>query len=568
MAYPATPNNEMDIAIEALQSAKDQLVALSIPERIELLEDIIKETAEVADAWIEKALEAKGLPKDSPYAGEELLAGPMCIYRNARFLIRSLREIEKHGKPKLPRNPYLARNGQTIVPVYPIDTLDKLMLSGTRAEIWMQPDVKPEDVRKNMALAYDPDRRPGGMVALVLGAGNVASIGPLDVFYKLFAENQVCILKMNPVNEYLGPLIEQSFRRLIEKNFLRLAYGGAEVGAYLCTHPDIETIHITGSDQTHDMIVWGPPGPEREARKAANNPVNSKPITSELGNVSPVIVAPAKWSKKEIQFQARHLATMVVNNGSFNCNATKIIITHKQWPQREELLNELELAFQELPPRKAYYPGAHSRYQKFIDAHQDAKRFGEATEGVIPWTVIRDVDSEDPNEICFSTEAFCGVVAETALDAPDEATFLRKAADFCNERIWGTLNCCLLVHPSTEKDLKTLEALDEAIAELRYGTIAINHWPAIGYGLISSTWGAHHGHTLDDIQSGIGVVHNSLLLEGTQKCVIHGPFMPFPKPPWLATRKNMWTVAQRLTDFEYKPSYWRLIRLASAALRT
>ena len=150
-------------------------------------------------------------------------------------------------------------------------------------------------------------------------------------------------------------------------------------------------------------------------------------------------------------------------------------ITHKSWPQREELLKELELAFRELPTRKAYYPGAHDRYAKFIEAHGDAKCIGKAEEGIIPWTLIPDVDSNQHDEVCFTTEAFCGVVAETALDAPDEASFLRAAGNFCNDRIWGTLNCCLLVHPSIEKNLETLEALDEVIANLRYGTIAINH---------------------------------------------------------------------------------------------
>ena len=90
---------------------------------------------------------------------------------------------------------------------------------------------------------------PEGAVALVLGAGNVASIGPLDVVYKFFVEGQVCILKMNPVNEYLGPFIEEAFAEFIERGYLELAYGGADVGAYLTDHEGIDEIHITGSDK-------------------------------------------------------------------------------------------------------------------------------------------------------------------------------------------------------------------------------------------------------------------------------------------------------------------------------
>lgn len=46
-----------------------------------------------------------------------------------------------------------------------------------------------------------------GGVALVLGAGNQASVAPLDVLHKLVAEDTVVVCKMNPVNEYVGPYL-------------------------------------------------------------------------------------------------------------------------------------------------------------------------------------------------------------------------------------------------------------------------------------------------------------------------------------------------------------------------
>jgi acyl-CoA reductase-like NAD-dependent aldehyde dehydrogenase len=131
-----------------------------------------------------------------------------------------------------------------------------------------------------------------GKVALVLGAGNIASIAPLDVLYKLIAEGQVCLLKMNPVNDYLGPFLEEAFRSLIAQGFVRIAYGGADVGAWLANHALVEEIHITGSARTHDAIVFGG-GSEGAARKAKDEPVNRRRVTSELGNVSPTIVVPA-----------------------------------------------------------------------------------------------------------------------------------------------------------------------------------------------------------------------------------------------------------------------------------
>src|SRR5262249_5544939 len=146
---------------------------------------------------------------------------------------------------------------------------------------------------------------------------------------------KVCLVKLNPVNEYLGPFYEQAFAPFVERGYLRFAYGGAEVGSYLSYHSLVEDIHITGSDRTHDLIVWGPPGAERERRMAQNDPLLKKNITSELGCVTPVMVVPGDYSPSELRFVAENVATQVVNNASFNCNAAKVLVTSESWPQRE-----------------------------------------------------------------------------------------------------------------------------------------------------------------------------------------------------------------------------------------
>ncbi len=94
-----------------------------------------------------------------------------------------------------------------------------------------------------------------GKLALVLGAGNVASIAPLDVLHKLFIENQVCLLTQS-VNDYLHDLLARATAPVIAMDALRIVTGDARAGAWLTTHPLSMRIHITGSE-THDVIVWG-----------------------------------------------------------------------------------------------------------------------------------------------------------------------------------------------------------------------------------------------------------------------------------------------------------------------
>ena len=101
----------------------------------------------------------------------------------------------------------------------------------------------------------------------MLGAGNVSSIAPTDAFSKLFQEGKVVLLKMNPVNDIWAGFLSK-LRALIEAGFLRIIYGGAEVGTYAVEHESVDEVHITGSIFSHETIVWGPPGADRERRKA------------------------------------------------------------------------------------------------------------------------------------------------------------------------------------------------------------------------------------------------------------------------------------------------------------
>jgi acyl-CoA reductase-like NAD-dependent aldehyde dehydrogenase len=115
---------------------------------------------------------------------------------------------------------------------------------------------------------------------------------------------------MHPVNWYTGPLLARAFASLISMGVLEIVYGGVEVGQYCCKHSLVDSIHITGAAQTHDAIIWGPAS-EQAARKESDTPVIDKPITSELGCVSPIIVVPGVWSGDDVEFQAEHIASMV-----------------------------------------------------------------------------------------------------------------------------------------------------------------------------------------------------------------------------------------------------------------
>jgi acyl-CoA reductase-like NAD-dependent aldehyde dehydrogenase len=435
---------------------------------------------------------------------------------------------------------------------------EKLMFAGFTADIWIEPGKPASQGR------IYREAKGTGKVALVLGAGNVTSIPPMDVVYKLFVEDEVVVLKMNPVNAVAGPHIARALKSLVDAGFLAVVYGGAEVGAHLANHAQVDTLHVTGSDRTYDAIVWGADPEEQKRRKAAKTPLNVRPFTAELGCVTPCIVVPGDWSEADLDYQARHVASMVAQNASFNCNAAKVLVTAKSWPQRAKFVEKVHAALGRAQARKAYYPGAEARYRGFLDKYPQAKAVGPAGENVVPWTVIPDVPAKQ-GEYALTNEAFCGVLAEVELEASGASEFMLQAARFANDDCWGTLSCMVLIDAKTER--ANADAFDLMLEQLRYGGIGINCWAGIIYALVSPTWGAFPGHPNTDIQSGAGVVHNSFMLDYPQKSVVRAPFRINPTPAWFFDHKNLKALGQGLLKLESSPGLGSFVSTALAGLR-
>lgn len=550
---PPTPLAELDRILERLSSKKDAWLEVSLPQRIAYLKAARDALQREAEAWARAISAVKGLSPDETLHGEDWLAGPMTTARNIRLLIDAL---EAGGQPR--PTALRQREDQWIASVFPTSLDERVAYAGWRAEVWLQPGKPPSQGR-----VYR-ERQGEGKVALVLGAGNVASIAPMDVLYKLFVDNEVCVLKMNPVNEVGGPFIERVFAALIDSGYLSVVYGGAEVGKHLTDHVLTQSIHMTGSDRTHDAILWGATAEEQARNKAQRTPRLQKPISSELGCVTPVLVVPGPWSESDLEYQARQVVSMVAQNASFNCVAAKVIVTARNWELRDRFLEKIEEVFASTPGRKAYYPGAEARYEVFLEKYPQAKVVGPRGSQIVPWTVIPDVPALK-GEHALTQEAFCGVLAETSIDTDDAEAFLLRAVPFVNDAVWGTLSCMLLVHPETQRKLGP--AFDQAIAALRYGTIAVNGWSGAVYGLGHTSWGAFPGHTLEDIQSGRGVVHNTFLFDHPERSVVYMPFRIKPTPPWFADHKNLKALGERLTRFEGDPSVLRFASLISQAIR-
>lgn len=568
---PGTPPDStpeaLDAAVDRLASHAEAWFALPVGEKLHYVRAAIAGTRRVAAAQVRAACAAKGHAFDGPLAGEDWFGGPVALLRGLRLLAHTLDAVAGEGwaaafEKRVRERP----DGRLVVDVLPADWRDRVLFAGVHGEVWLPHGMTRAGLAGQVAALYGPAPRAHGLtpgVAVVLGAGNVAAIGPLDVVHKLFAEGQPAVLKFNPVNAYLGPFFEQAFADLMRDGYVATAYGGADVGGHLTAHPRVASVHITGSRATHDAIVWGT-GEERARRLTEGRPKLEKPITSELGNVTPVIVVPGRWRARDLRMQAEHVATQMTQNAGFNCIAAKVVVVHAAWPQRGAFVDALREVLRALPGRPAYYPGAADRWSRFTAAHPAHEALGNAGAGQLPPTLLPDLDPDDRSALAFREESFCAVAGVTALPGRDTADFLARAVAFANDALDGTLGACVIVDGAAARALGP--ALDRAVADLRYGTVGVNVWPGMAFALGATPWGAAPGHTLADVGSGIGTVHDPLLLGPTEKSVVRGPFGQPMRPPAFVTHPGGHRVGEALVDVEAGGGVGALLRVVRAAV--
>lgn len=565
----------LDTAVDALQIGARTWTALTVAQRVTLLRAVRTSVAATAEDWASTAAASKGLDAKHPLRGEEWLSGPYSVIGALDAYIETLSRLASGANPLDGITVDRAPGGRTRVRAFPLTGIDKFLLSGFTGEVWLEPGITPSAARASAGLAQRTPTESGG-VGLVLGAGNVTSIPVLDVLYELLAHNRTALLKVNPTQDSLVPVYKRALAPLIEPGFLRIVRGGPAVGAYLTGHPGLVHVHITGSAATFDTIVWGPSKGEGAAatkrRRRENRPQLKKPITAELGGVSPIIVVPGAWTDADITYQAEHVATMRLQNGGHNCIAGQVVIMSSDWDQADAFRAALRRAYANAPERPVWYPGSPSRMELATDAYPDALVLGDR--------LLVEINADDDPTALETTEYFSPVLGVVTVPGTGQ-DFLDAAVAHANDKLQGTLGANLLIDPATEKSLGA--GFERAIAALHYGSIAINSWTAFAFITPTLTWGAFPGGTIDDVGSGIGVVHNALLLDGVERSVLHGPFRPLPrslpiangggrftilpKPPWFVSARTGAAVSEGLTRYRVDGNVVGLLKTLTKALR-
>jgi acyl-CoA reductase-like NAD-dependent aldehyde dehydrogenase len=507
----------------------------------------------VREDWVRTACTTKRIDPQSELAGEEWIGGVAVSLRALRLYAETLEG--RHPLEALPKRKVVAQvdgahAGRVIVEVFPRSYSDRLMMPGLRVDLELAEGVT--ELKRG--------RPQTAGLALVLGAGNIDSILVFDLLDQMIRYNRVAVLKFNPVNAAIREPMARAFAPLISAGYLGFVDGGAEVGAGLSVHPRVDHLHLTGSNTSFDAMVWGDDPEQARRRRTENKPRIRASVTAKLGAVTPILVVPGAWSSSDLRFHARQVAAMAGHNNSCNCNAAKLVVTARYWPQRAAFLSMLREELAALPGRAAWYPGAHQRWQSFREAYPNAEEI-KPDKQPLPWLFIPDVPLRRA-ELACNTEAFSPVLAETSIAAQTPEEFLARAVAPVNEEVFGTLSCVLLAPAHTPA-----LALETAIQSLRYGCVCVNTWPGLAFGLAAPSWGAFPGHDLHAAGSGIGHVHEPLMLDGVLRSIVRAPFRPTRRPAFDPGHRKLRALGRAWARYESKPSLLRLAGLALPAWR-
>ena len=483
--------------------------------------------AEAASEWVEAAVAMKraaALP-DRQAAGvraEETATGPLVTLRLLLITARALVELADRGRPRASRPARLARAGGGPRPFVEVDVLpdgrlfDRAIFSGHTATVRCVDPGGLEAFEHSWRREAAERPRSGG-VAVVLGAGNVTGLSCADALCQVFEHGRSVLLKLHPVQSGLEPALQRALAPLVECGLLAIVVGDPQFAREAVASPAVTHVHLTGGQRAFESLVWGGP----TATTGHGPPVLAKPITCELGNVTPWIVVPGRYTSRQLACQADTVAASIVNNTSFNCIATKCIVTCRGWRQREEFLGLVRRRLDSLPARPAWYPGAAAAWEAATGRQPP-------DDGTLPCDLRTGLDAEAEWRL-LEREWFVPVVVETAVEADDMEAFCTRVAGLV-QRIPGSLAASVSLPPSLPaRDRQRAELL---IGHLEYGVVAVNGWTALAYSWAAVPWGGFPGATLAAPGSGIGRVHDPLLLPLVHNTIVRGPSAAWPTPPW------------------------------------
>eukprot|EP00980_Cylindrotheca_fusiformis_P002512 scaffold587_cov77-Cylindrotheca_fusiformis.AAC.2 len=560
-------------AVQMVSTKAKEWAELSIEHKIELLEQILANGRKYRNEWVASQEQKMGIDISSNplhgYAHFDMLSrGPSSFGGYAHGILNSLKHSHKYSIP--PKPTAIRHVGDKIIATVwpgPFAMLDSLEAFGMTGELVCRgaPSNKKEEEESLQKTQEESilDHYQENTCVAILAAGNFDA--PTDLLNELFINGRVCAYKPNPINEASVAVLEKILEPVISLGYVAFVPQSIYAAQILVKHQQVQEIVLTGSKVTHDKIKWGSTPEEQEQNQLNDAPINSTPITAELGAVTPWIVIPGpQWNEKSVDRHARALAFAKMSNNGHLCISPQVVVLPRNWKHRAYFWERTRYWLSKHPGSVPYYPGSAKTHQEF-QQHPNAQVVDDKV--VFPNQqrpiIISDMSLVEDKDL-FHKEAWCPVLMELPIDC-DQAeaqpmTFLRLAIETTQSKLYGSLSIALLINNKTIQ--KNKEEFDDIVVNhLEYGIVGINVWPGYSFSMSQLRWGAFPGNPA----SGSGMLGNANLYRNTEKAILRAPFYHLPRRSMeVNSAKHAALMFSRYTTYKLKPTMWTQIGLFSA----
>ncbi|MFM8633233.1 MAG: hypothetical protein ACKOEX_00215, partial [Planctomycetia bacterium] len=184
------------------------------------------------------------------------------------------------------------------------------------------------------------------------------------------------------------------------------------------------------------------------------------------------------------------------------------------------------------------------------------------------WVFRSGIDPAGPEPL-LAQEWFVPVAGEVTIVASDIEAFCGRASALARD-LPGSLAASVTIPAQlSTRDAARVELLLE---HLRFGVVGVNCWAAMAYVLAGVPWGGFPGGTLADPRSGIGFVHDPLMLPLVHNSILRGPLgSPFT-PPWFPWHAGAARLARGVIEMygaiaRGRSGLWHLLRMLPDVVR-
>jgi aldehyde dehydrogenase (NAD(P)+) len=527
-------------ALEAVARGAARLAAMAPLELAGLLADVPARALAGGDELVGAAVAADGVDATSAAAAEAWLDGPRAIALTARLALAALRDLSRGAPPRPQHAASADRDGRLVVRLASPSGAGRALHAGLRGEVWFGPGPRARDLGARTMGRW----APGALseIALVVASRRAPLRAVATALRAVSADRRGALIVLPTGHAALAPAVERALAPLLEADLVRVVVGSAtELGA------DARVTTVLAEGSRAEVAELASPG---------------KPLVTSPAAIAPVIVLPTLYAADELAFQADAVATMLAWGGGFDATSARLLVVARGWAQRALFVDLVAAALARLPPPLAA-PEAVARYEAALAAREDVARPAPVPPGALGWAIARDVDARAPLGPLFQADALGPALGVVAVGDDDPEAFTDAAIRLCAERVDAPVAASIVAHAHHEEDPRLAAIVDDALARLPAGVVAVAAHPwlarAIGVApLVASPRGAALAAGVDLASLGaVGPV---------DRVVLRAPLRARPRPAWHASHPRRLALARALAALAATPSVFGGARsvLASA----